>query len=107
MFLASEQYKARLRNGLSQWPRHDPASREVASAILPGMAGKRSTKPRVAIVGAGNLGRALAVAVRAAGYSLEQIISRGNSSSLRQARRLARELGASAVSVAQAQVLAD
>jgi predicted short-subunit dehydrogenase-like oxidoreductase (DUF2520 family) len=71
------------------------------------MAGKRSTKPSVAIVGAGNLGRALSVALPAAGYSLEQIISREKSSSLRQARKLAREVGATAVSVAQAQILAD
>jgi predicted short-subunit dehydrogenase-like oxidoreductase (DUF2520 family) len=71
------------------------------------MAGNRSTKPRVAIVGAGNLGRALTVALRAAGYSIEQIISRAKSSSLRPARKLAREVGASAVSIARAQILAD
>jgi predicted short-subunit dehydrogenase-like oxidoreductase (DUF2520 family) len=75
--------------------------------MLPGMAGNRSTKPRVAIVGAGNLGRALTVALRAAGYSIEQIISRAKSSSLGQARKLAREVGASAGSVAQARILAD
>jgi len=71
------------------------------------MAGKRSTKPRVAIVGAGNLASALTVALRGAGYSIDEIISRAQPSSLRRARTLAREVGASAVSVAQAQLSAD
>jgi predicted short-subunit dehydrogenase-like oxidoreductase (DUF2520 family) len=79
----------------------------AASAILPGMAGKRSVKPGIAIVGAGNLASALTVALRAAGYSIEHIISRARPSSLRQARKLAREVGASAVSIAQTQISAD
>jgi len=63
-------------------------------------------KPRIAIVGAGNLASALAVALRAAGYRIEQVIARGRAASLRRAQRLAREVGASAVAVRQAQIRA-
>jgi len=74
------------------------------SAILPGMPVRRPKKPRVAIVGAGNLAGALAVALRAAGYEIEQIPSRGDAASRQRARRLAREVGASVVEGAQAQI---
>ena len=56
----------------------------------PGMA----SKPKVAIVGAGNLGRALAIALKRAGYVIEVIVSRRRKSSLREARVLARRVGA-------------
>jgi predicted short-subunit dehydrogenase-like oxidoreductase (DUF2520 family) len=65
--------------------------------MLPGMSVKRSAKPRITIVGAGNLAGALAVSLYGAGYVIEQIVSRGSAASLRQARRLAREVGAAAV----------
>jgi predicted short-subunit dehydrogenase-like oxidoreductase (DUF2520 family) len=66
--------------------------------MLPGMAGKASAKPRVAIIGAGNLAGALAASLHKAGYRIEQIVARGSAASLRRARRLGRELGASVVS---------
>ncbi len=75
--------------------------------MLPGMPGQRSAKPlkrRVAIVGAGNLASALAVALHRAGYRIEQIISRDCSQSLQRARRLAAEVGASAVTARKAQI---
>lgn len=84
--------------------------------MLPGMSAKRSAKkrpakPRIAMVGAGNLASALAVTLRAAGYEIEQIVARHSAresaASMRQARRLAREVGASAVSCAQAQIRAE
>jgi predicted short-subunit dehydrogenase-like oxidoreductase (DUF2520 family) len=65
--------------------------------MLPGMSVKRSAKPRIAIVGAGNLAGALAVSLHGAGYVIEQIVSRESAASLRQARRLAHEVGAAAV----------
>jgi len=71
--------------------------------MLPGM----SRKPRIAIVGAGNLAGALAVSLRSAGYRIEQIIVRESAVSRRQARRLAREVGASGVSAARAQIQSD
>ena len=66
-----------------------------------------SAKPRVAIVGAGNLAGALAVSLRAAGYRIEEIISRDAPASLRRARRLAREVQAPAVTAAQARIRAE
>lgn len=77
------------------------------SAILPGMSGKWSAKPRIAIVGAGNLAGALAVSLREAGYVIDQIVSHGQAASLQRARRLAREVEASAVAAVRAQIRAE
>ncbi len=63
-------------------------------------------KPRIAIVGAGNLASALAMSLTAAGYTIEQVIARGRAASLWRARRLAREVGASAVAVRRSQIRA-
>jgi predicted short-subunit dehydrogenase-like oxidoreductase (DUF2520 family) len=71
------------------------------------MSAKLPAKPRIAIVGAGNLANALAVSLREAGYKIEQVVSRGRQASLRRARRLAREVGASAVTAARAQLGAE
>lgn len=61
-----------------------------ASAMLPGMA----AKPRVAIVGAGNLGSALALALQRAGYAIEAVIARSRGESLKKAQKLAKQVGA-------------
>ncbi len=61
--------------------------------MLPGMAGKS----RIAIVGAGNLGSAMAVSLRAAGYAIEAIVAHGRGRSLTRARALAKVVGARAV----------
>ncbi len=63
--------------------------------MLPGMA----AKPRVAIVGAGNFGSALALALRQAGYDIEAVIARARGDSLRggslkRAQKLANLVGA-------------
>lgn len=60
--------------------------------MLPGMAGK----PRIAIVGAGNLGAALAVSLRRADYTIELVIARARGKSLGKAQRLAKEVAARA-----------
>lgn len=60
--------------------------------MLPGMA----QKPSIAIVGAGNLGTALALALREAGYPIESVIARRGKSLIR-AKRLAKQIGARAV----------
>ena len=65
---------------------------EAPSAMLPGMA----SRPMVAIVGAGNFGTALAVALQRAGYSIEAVIARSRGSSLRKAQRLAKQISARA-----------
>jgi predicted short-subunit dehydrogenase-like oxidoreductase (DUF2520 family) len=72
--------------------------------MLPGMREKLPGKPRIAIVGAGNLAGALAVSLHAAGYRIEQIIARGSAASLRRARRLAREVGASVTEITGAKI---
>jgi predicted short-subunit dehydrogenase-like oxidoreductase (DUF2520 family) len=57
--------------------------------MLPGMAGKA----RIAIVGAGNLGSALALALRRAGYAIDMIVAHPRRSQV-HARMLARRVGA-------------
>ena len=68
-------------------------SRKAGSAMLPGMA----QKPSIAIVGVGNLGTALAFALREAGYRIESVVARSRGNSLARARRLAKLTGARAV----------
>jgi predicted short-subunit dehydrogenase-like oxidoreductase (DUF2520 family) len=63
-------------------------------------------KPTIIIVGAGNLGSAMARALHAAGYRIMEIVHRGGKSS-RRARLLAREVGASAATVKDARLNAD
>ena len=55
-------------------------------------------KPRVTIVGAGNLGGALALSLVRAGYSIDAVIARSRGESLRKAQRLAKQVGARASS---------
>jgi predicted short-subunit dehydrogenase-like oxidoreductase (DUF2520 family) len=71
--------------------------------MLPGMAGK----PRITIVGAGNLGSALAVALHRAGYDIDEVISRPGSSSLTKAKSLAKAVGARAVPASQSHIKAQ
>ena len=58
--------------------------------MLPAMA----ENPSVAIVGPGRLGRALALELRCAGYSISEIVSRDTVASKRKARELARKVDA-------------
>jgi predicted short-subunit dehydrogenase-like oxidoreductase (DUF2520 family) len=57
-------------------------------------AARVASKPTIAIVGAGNLGTALALALHEAGYPIESMITRDTARSLARARRLARQVGA-------------
>ena len=77
------------------------------SGILPGMSVGFPEKPHIAIVGAGKLASALAPALRAAGYVIEQIVSRPPAASLRRARKLAREVHARAVAIDAVQLHAE
>jgi predicted short-subunit dehydrogenase-like oxidoreductase (DUF2520 family) len=61
--------------------------------MLPGMA----AKPRIAIVGAGNLGSALVLSLHDAGFVIAAVIVRDRPESLRKARRLAKRVGARAL----------
>jgi predicted short-subunit dehydrogenase-like oxidoreductase (DUF2520 family) len=71
------------------------------------MSARLSGNERVAIVGAGNLARALAPALRGAGYKIDQIISRGRAGSLQRARVLGREVGASGVAANRARLQSE
>jgi predicted short-subunit dehydrogenase-like oxidoreductase (DUF2520 family) len=71
------------------------------------MSAKQSAKPRIAIVGAGNLASALAQSLREAGYEIEQILSRRQPASIRRARRLAHQVGATAVAASQARIQSE
>jgi predicted short-subunit dehydrogenase-like oxidoreductase (DUF2520 family) len=55
-----------------------------------------TAKPTIAIVGPGRLGSALALELRRAGYEIAEIISRNSAGSKREARALARKVGACA-----------
>lgn len=55
-----------------------------------------AAKPRIAIVGVGNLGAALAVSLRRAGYRIEAVLTNSRGRSLTKARKLAKEVGARA-----------
>ena len=66
-----------------------------------------AAKPRITIVGAGNLGRALGLSLRKAGYRVEAIVARSKGGSLTRARRLANELGARAVTLTQLTIEAE
>lgn len=54
-----------------------------------------AARPRIAIVGAGNLGSALALSLRQAGYRIPSVIARSGGASWRRAEKLAKEIGAS------------
>jgi len=64
--------------------------------MLPGMA----PSPRIAIVGPGNLGTALGLALRRAGFGIDSVIARPGASSLPKARLLAKRLGTHATTQA-------
>ena len=64
-------------------------------------------RPRITIVGAGNLGAALAMCLRQAGYVIDQIVFRDSRASRRKATALARTVGAWAVAIARAAIDSD
>lgn len=64
-------------------------------------------RPRITIVGAGNLGTALAMSLHRAGYLIDQIVSRNRGVSRRKGLALAKRVGARAVRIAVAAIDAD
>ena len=63
-----------------------------------------AAKASIALIGPGNLGFALARALHAAGYPIDEVIARDNPSSLRRARQLARAVTAQARTLDDAQL---
>jgi predicted short-subunit dehydrogenase-like oxidoreductase (DUF2520 family) len=78
-----------------------------ASDMLPGMSARAIARPRIAIIGAGNLANALATALRAADCRIDEIVSRAQAASIKRARTLAREVHASAATIYRAQLRAE
>jgi predicted short-subunit dehydrogenase-like oxidoreductase (DUF2520 family) len=64
-------------------------------------------RPRIAIVGAGKLGAALAISLRAAGYFICEIVSRDREGSRRKAKALARRVRTGAATFQTAALRAD
>lgn len=74
--------------------------------MLPTMTGRAAGRPKIAIVGVGNLGNALAISLRAAGYEVSEIVSREGKVSRRRAKALARRVGAHAALVGDPEITA-
>lgn len=64
----------------------------------------KRVKPTIAIVGAGNLARALAPALKRAGYRVIEVVSREGAKSRAKARAVAKAAGARAVGLEQAKL---
>lgn len=64
-------------------------------------------RPRITIVGAGNLGTALGTCLHRAGYVIDQIVFRESRASQRKAALLAKNVGARAVAIAQVKIEAE
>lgn len=62
------------------------------------MAPKRKHRREISIIGPGTLGSALALSLSQNGFRIGEIVSRSDAQSLRQARSLAKQAGATAVS---------
>ncbi len=75
--------------------------------MLPDMPARPSPKPRITLVGAGNLASALAAELRAADYAIDEIVSRSNPKSIRKAQALAGEVQASTAATDRAKLRAD
>jgi len=65
------------------------------------------TQKTIAIVGPGNVGRVMALALHHAGFRVTEIITRDEPASLRKARALAKRVGASASNIANSQLDAN
>jgi predicted short-subunit dehydrogenase-like oxidoreductase (DUF2520 family) len=75
--------------------------------MLRAMKNAEAHRPRIAIVGGGKLGAALAISLRGAGYSISEIVSRAREGSRRKAKALARRVGAGAATFQTAVLRAD
>jgi predicted short-subunit dehydrogenase-like oxidoreductase (DUF2520 family) len=64
-------------------------------------------KPTIALVGAGKVAQALGPALRRAGYRISEVVGRDRAASRARVRRLARRVGAHAVTVAEAGLHSD
>jgi predicted short-subunit dehydrogenase-like oxidoreductase (DUF2520 family) len=75
--------------------------------MLPTMKAREKDRPKIAIIGAGNLGSAIAISLQAAGFRISEIVSRKGRASRQRARMLARRVGARATQLVNAEFSAD
>jgi predicted short-subunit dehydrogenase-like oxidoreductase (DUF2520 family) len=68
---------------------------------------RTAVKPKIAIVGPGSLGNALALSLREAGYRVTEVVSRRGEASRRRAQALARKIGATATTFNGPRLTAD
>ena len=66
-----------------------------------------SRRPTITLIGPGNLARVLGLALHAAGYSIDEIVSRDAPDSRKRARALARQVGARAATYADARLASN
>lgn len=75
--------------------------------MLPTMPAAKTHTPTIAIVGAGNLGSALALSLSATGCLITEIVSRDVKTPRQRSRTLARRVGARATTIADAELSAN
>jgi len=68
---------------------------------------RASRRPAITLIGPGNLARVLGLALHAAGYTVDEIVSRDAPDSRKRARALARQVGARAATYADARLASD
>jgi predicted short-subunit dehydrogenase-like oxidoreductase (DUF2520 family) len=68
---------------------------------------RSARRPTITLIGAGNLARVLGLGLHAAGYVIDEVVSRGAADSRQRARALARQVGARAATYADARLTAN
>ncbi len=68
---------------------------------------RASACPSITLIGPGNLGRVLALALHAAGYRIDEVISRDAPESRKRSRALARQVGARAATYPDARLASE
>ena len=68
---------------------------------------QRRRRPTITLVGPGNLARVLGLALDAAGYTIDEVVSRAAGDSCKRARALARQVGARAATYADARLASN
>jgi predicted short-subunit dehydrogenase-like oxidoreductase (DUF2520 family) len=66
-----------------------------------------AARPRITIIGAGNLGSVLAQSLRRSGYRIDEIVARARGLSLKAAQALARRVRARAATQSEAKMIAE
>ena len=68
---------------------------------------RASARPTITLVGPGNLASVLGLALHAAGYTIDEVVSRDAGDSRKRARALARQVGDRAATYADGRLASD